>query len=54
MDSIFGDISGLWWGVGVIAISVLVSAVTLTVGRRASAEPAVSAAQTTPAGRLER
>lgn len=50
LDNLIGwadDISGLWWGVGVIAISVLVSAVTLSVGRRSSAEPAVSAVQTT-------
>ena len=49
LDNLIGwadNISGLWWGVGVIAISVLVSAVTLTVARHASAEPAVSAAQT--------
>ena len=40
------NISGLWWGVGVMAISLLVSAVTLTLGRHSSAEPAVRAVQT--------
>jgi putative oxidoreductase len=47
LDNLIGwadNINGLWWGVGVIAISVLVSAVTLTIGRRSSAESAVSAA----------
>ena len=50
LDNLIGwadNINGLWWGVGVIAISVLVSAVTLTIGRRSSAEPAVSAAHPT-------
>jgi putative oxidoreductase len=47
LDNLIGwadNISGLWWGIGVIAISVLVSAVTLTIGRHSSTEPAVSAA----------
>jgi putative oxidoreductase len=29
-----GNISGLWWGVGVLGLSALVAAATLTVGRR--------------------
>ena len=29
------NISGLWWGVGVLAVAALVSGVTVTVGRRA-------------------
>ena len=49
LDNLIGwadNISGLWWGVGVLALSVLVSAVTLILGRRPSAEPALRAAQT--------
>jgi putative oxidoreductase len=49
LDNLIGwadNISGVWWGVGVIAISVLVSAVTLTVGRLSSAKPAVSETHT--------
>jgi len=49
LDNLIGwvdNISGLWWGVGVIAVGVLVSSVTLTIGRHSSAEPAVSAAPT--------
>jgi putative oxidoreductase len=37
LDALIGwadNISGLWWGVGVAGLSVLVSAVTLTLGRR--------------------
>jgi putative oxidoreductase len=37
LDSAIGwadSLSGLWWGVGVLAVAALVSAVTLTVGRR--------------------
>jgi putative oxidoreductase len=36
LDSAFGwadNLSGLWWGVGVLVASVLISAATLTVGR---------------------
>jgi hypothetical protein len=29
-----GNLSGLWWGVGVAGLSVVVSAFTLTLGRR--------------------
>lgn len=29
-----GELGGLWWGVGVAGLSMLVSAVTLTLGRR--------------------
>jgi putative oxidoreductase len=50
LDDLIGwadNISGLWWGVGLVAMSVLVSAVTLTIGRHSSAEPAVSAPQAT-------
>jgi putative oxidoreductase len=49
LDNLIGwadNISGVWWALGVIAISVLVSAFTLTIGRRSSAEPAFSEAQT--------
>ena len=37
LDALIGwadNSSGLWWGVGVAGLSVLVSAVTLTLGRR--------------------
>jgi len=37
LDALIGwadNTSGLWWGVGVAGLSVLVSAVTLTLGRR--------------------
>jgi putative oxidoreductase len=37
VDALIGwadNISGLWWGVGVAGLSVLVSAITLTLGRR--------------------
>jgi putative oxidoreductase len=39
LDNVVGladNISGLWWGVGVLALSALVSAVTLTLGHRSS------------------
>lgn len=32
-----GSISGLWWGVGVLVLSLIAAAVTLTVGRSAPA-----------------
>ena len=38
LDNLYGwagNISGLWWGVGVAGVAVLVSALTLTVGRGA-------------------
>ena len=37
LDALVGwidNISGLWWGVGVAGLSLLVSAITLTLGRR--------------------
>jgi len=49
LDNVIGwadNISGLWWGVGVIAISALVSSITLTLGRRSSAERGVPAVET--------
>jgi putative oxidoreductase len=45
-DNLLGwadNISGLWWGVGVLGLSALASAVTLTVGRRRS--PAQTSAE---------
>ena len=36
-----GSLSGLWWGVGVLAVGGLVSLVTLTLGRRADVPAAV-------------
>jgi putative oxidoreductase len=42
LDALIGwadNISGLWWGVGVAGLSVLVSAVTLTLGRRHEETP---------------
>jgi putative oxidoreductase len=48
LDNLIGwedSISGLWWGVGVLGLSLLASAVTLTVGRRSS-EPTVAAPET--------
>ena len=44
LDNLIGwadNISGLLWGIGVIAVSALVSAVTLTLGRRSSEERGV-------------
>jgi putative oxidoreductase len=45
LDNLLGwadNISGLWWGVGVLGLSALASAVTLTVGRRSPAQsPAI-------------
>jgi nucleotide-binding universal stress UspA family protein len=41
-----GSISGLWWGAGVIGLGALVSAITLTLGRRPSEEPATPAVET--------
>jgi putative oxidoreductase len=41
LDNLIGwadNISGLWWGIGVLAVSALVSAVTLTLGLRSSEE----------------
>ena len=38
LDNLYGwadNISGLWWGVGVAGVAVIVSALTLTVGRGA-------------------
>jgi putative oxidoreductase len=49
LDSLIGwadNISGLWWGVGVLALSALVSAITLTLGRRSSAERGAEAVET--------
>jgi putative oxidoreductase len=43
LDRLIGwddNLSGLWWGVGVIAVSAVVSAVTLSIGRRPPAETA--------------
>jgi putative oxidoreductase len=37
------NLSGLWWGVGVLVVGGLVSAVTLTLGRRSSADAAQTA-----------
>ena len=40
LDRLYGwddNISGLWWGVGVVAVSAAVSALTLTLGRRHAA-----------------
>jgi putative oxidoreductase len=39
LDNLYGwadNISGLWWGVGVVGVAVLVSTLTLTVARRGS------------------
>jgi len=44
LDNLIGwadNISGLWWGVGVLALSALVGATTLTLGRRSSEELSV-------------
>jgi putative oxidoreductase len=41
LDNLLGwadNISGLWWGVGVLGLSMLVSAVTLVAGRRSPAQ----------------
>lgn len=41
LDNLLGwadNISGLWWGVAVLGLSALVSALTLTVGRRSPAQ----------------
>jgi hypothetical protein len=38
LDNLYGwadNISGLWWGVGVVGVAAVVSALTLTVGRGA-------------------
>jgi putative oxidoreductase len=32
-----GSISGLWWGVGVLGVALLIALVTLTLGRRSPA-----------------
>ena len=48
LDNLIGwadNISGLWWGVGVIGASALVSAVTLILGRHPSRGPALRPAQ---------
>jgi putative oxidoreductase len=37
------NLSGLWWGVGVLGVAALVAAITLTVGRRAAPAANVSA-----------
>jgi putative oxidoreductase len=37
------NISGVWWGVGVLVVAALLSAATLTFGRTAPAEPPQSA-----------
>jgi putative oxidoreductase len=52
LDSLIGwadNISGLWWGVGVIGLSALVSAITLTLGRQSSEERGVSTPKTSKA-----
>jgi putative oxidoreductase len=39
LDALIGwadDISGVWWGVGVVAVAALLSAATLTLGRTAA------------------
>jgi putative oxidoreductase len=52
LDNLIGwadNISGLWWGIGVIAVSALVSAVTLTLGRRSSEERGIRMPETSRA-----
>lgn len=39
------NLSGLWWGVGVLVVAALVTAVTLTLGRHSSAEAAETAGE---------
>jgi putative oxidoreductase len=42
LDALIGwadDISGLWWGVAVLAVAALLSAATLTLGRTVPASP---------------
>jgi putative oxidoreductase len=46
LDRLIGwddNLSGLWWGVGVLVVGAAVSAVTLSLGRRPPAEAAQSA-----------
>jgi hypothetical protein len=38
------NISGLWWGVAVLAVSIVVSAVTLILGRRNNRTETIQAA----------
>jgi putative oxidoreductase len=48
-DNLIGwadTVSGLWWGIGVIGLSALVSAITLTLGRQSSEERGVSTPKT--------
>lgn len=48
LDNLIGwadNASGLWWGVGVLAVAVLVSALTLTLGRRSPAARSLQAAE---------
>ncbi|HEU5159576.1 MAG TPA: DoxX family protein [Streptosporangiaceae bacterium] len=55
LDALIGwadDISGVWWGVGVLAAAALLSAVTLVLGRAAPAAPQAGADE--PAGSHDR
>jgi putative oxidoreductase len=48
LDNLIGwadNIGGLWWGVGVLGLSAVVAAATLTVGRRSST-PTIAAVET--------
>ena len=48
LDNLIGwtdTISGLWWGVGVLVVAMLVSAIMLTTGRRPAEQRGVTAAE---------
>jgi putative oxidoreductase len=57
LDNLIGwadNISGLWWGLGIIGLSALVSAITLTLGRRSSEESGVPMPQNSRAEAAQR